>query len=474
MRALVAVFSVCALASSCRSEHTAPTLATSDGTSGPDSGVATGAVDSGGGAVESGASEAGQLASGGPYTVSFLAIPSTVIPEGEEFIAVDPKNPKNLVAAITKINTVTPPNGFTRYSVSLTNGQTWQDVQAPLTTSDGHVWTSSFDPIVAVDGAENAFLSGIFYDSAGSEGIYVSVASLFSGAAFTSQQTFPVIAPGSAIVDKPYIAVDASAVSPFSGNVYCVFSQYAPTASIRAARSVDHGHTWSAPVTVANAAPLGDASGSSLAAGPAGEVYLAYESISSTAGQSQHFLAKSTNGGASFGAAAPITPTFMDVNFSSTYRKYSYASLGVNPVSGAVYAVYADMVNGAATVEFVASTNGGATFSSPRAIGQDGGGQHFFPALAVDEVGTIHVSWFDTRNSASGTRWYDIYASRSSDGGQHFSSSTRVTPQSIDALNATFIGDYAGNAAGGGFAHPVWTTGGDSTGGGHLETATLQ
>jgi hypothetical protein len=419
---------------------------------------------------DAGTSDAGTSDAGTSYSVAFSATPSTVVPEGEEFIAVDPTKPTNLVAAITKINTITPPDGFSRYSVSLDNGATWTDSVAPLVTSDGRTWTSSFDPIVAVDRLGNAFLSGVFSDGSANEGIYVSVAQVFAGASFTSSQTFPVIPPASAVVDKPSIAVDTS-TSAYANNVYCVYSQYALATTIQVTRSVDHGQSWSTPLTAGTAVPFGDTSGSMLAVGPGGEVYLVYESIPSTAGQSQHMLAKSTDGGASFSAAMPITPAFTDVNFSSSYRKYSYASIGVSPTNGAIYVVYPDMVSGIATNELVVSTDGGATFSSPQPIDRDGSGQQFMPALAVDETGAIHVSWFDTRNASGATTSYDIYATRSTDGGQHFGPSVRVTPQSIDATGATFIGDYAGIAAGGGFAHPVWTTGGDH--GGHFATATL-
>jgi hypothetical protein len=52
-----------------------------------------------------------------------------------------------------------------------------------------------------------------------------------------------------------------------------------------------------------------------------------------------------------------------------------------------------------------------------------------------------------------------------------------VTQQPLNAGAANFIGDYAGIAAAGGYAHPVWNTGhvdGDALGGGFLQTATLK
>jgi hypothetical protein len=92
------------------------------------------------------------------------------------------------------------------------------------------------------------------------------------------------------------------------------------------------------------------------------------------------------------------------------------------------------------------------------------------PAVAIDASGFIHTSWFDTRNGST-TSQYDIYATLSKDHGASFAPNTRVNTGLIDAGNTSFIGDYSGNAASGGFAHPVWTSGGGNNG--LLQTATL-
>src|SRR5439155_4732209 len=100
------------------------------------------------------------------------------------------------------------------------------------------------------------------------------------------------------------------------------------------------------------------------------------------------------------------------LSFSSSYAKHSFPSLAVSPINGNVYVVYADQPNKTvgAEVEFIRSTDGGATFSNPLAISGTAVGQQFMPAVTVDEAGVIHASWFDTRNNTSGTSVYDIYA----------------------------------------------------------------
>jgi len=185
-------------------------------------------------------------------------------------------------------------------------------------------------------------------------------------------------------------------------------------------------------------------------------------------------MAKSVNGGVTFSTPHAITPVFNEISFKSKYRKNSFAALTVSPLDGHVYAVYAAQSNRAAgaDVMFIASTDGGGSFTSPKVINDVSTGQQFFPAITTDTSSVIHISWFDTRNSGGNTALYDVFATYSKDNGATFAPNARVTPTLINAGNATFIGDYAGVAAAMGFAHPVWTSGGFNNG--SLQTATLQ
>ena len=294
-------------------------------------------------------------------------------------------------------------------------------------------------------------------------------------------QTYPVAVNPSESTnlfeDKPWIAVDNSASISTSGNVYVSWTHFIGNSvdMILFSRSTDHGQHWSAPIQISPAAQNGAVQGSQVAVGPNGEVYVAYE-VFYVGGNRRHFLAKSTNGGANFTTPVAITPLFNELKFNSTYRKNSFPSLAVdpNPSGGAVYVVYADQPNktAGAEVEFIRSTNGGASFSTPVVINDKSTGQQFFPALTVDSSGWLHASWFDTRNSPTSTAKYDIYATYSKTGGASFAPNARVTATSVNAGTASFIGDYAGIAAGGNDAHPVWTSGGFNNG--RLQTATIQ
>jgi hypothetical protein len=223
--------------------------------------------------------------------------------------------------------------------------------------------------------------------------------------------------------------------------------------------------------------------GSQVAVGPGGEIYVAYiQLVAIVAGkaQAQIFLAKSTDGGQTFSAPRAITPRFNDLTFDfasfpSFYRKNSFPAMAVSPTNGNVYVVYSDTPSGTvgAEVEFVRSTDGGATFSAPMSLNGNPDGHQFFPAITVDESGVIHTCWFDTRHGVFNFRtgpsggpltrkvfvpfFVDVYASRSADNGATFSVNARVTQRTMNVGTNNFIGDYTGIAAGGGFAHPTWT-----------------
>jgi hypothetical protein len=411
---------------------------------------------------------------------------TTTAPEAEEFIAIYPTNPNNSVAVISDFSLRLGSN-TTKYAVSFNNGAagTWFDHFIPLqnqmpATADGRTWDFNSNPVVAIDRQGNVYLSSLYFNGSNhANGIYVSVGRLTClNLGVSAATTFPVVAnledASTVEDDKDWLAVDNGSNPRTNGNVYASWTRFSGEKNmILISRSVDRGRTWSAPLQVNNAWQNGAVQGSQVAVGPGGEVYVAYECFFEK-NKRQHYLAKSTDGGLTFVPAVPITPLFNELTFSSTYRKNSFPALSVSPTNGDVSVVYADQPSSTsgADIEFITSRDGGATFSAPLTINTPSNGQQFMPALTVDNIGVIHVSWFDTRHDLNGTASYDIYATNSADGGRVFAPNARVTATSIDAGNASFIGDYGGIAASGGFAHPVWTSGGFNNG--LLQTATLQ
>ncbi len=91
---------------------------------------------------------------------------------------------------------------------------------------------------------------------------------------------------------------------------------------------------------------------------------------------------------------------------------------------------------------------------------------NFFPSIAADGNGVVHMSWFDAQ--AANPEFYSVYANyATTKPALSFATPLQLTG-TIDSgtgfIFAPFIGDYAGIAAtvNGGVseAHPVWTDGG--------------
>ncbi len=439
----------------------------------------------------SGLGSSGRLSGAMGSTSGFVNIsspmvtPTTTLPEAQAYVALYPANPNDAVAVISDFSLRGGYN-TTKCAVSFNNGAagTWTERFVPLqygmpATGDGRVWEANSDPVVAIDKMGTVFISSLYFNASDrANGIYVAIGHLTSlDLGLTVAATIPVTTSSSPFGtienDKDWLAVDNSNNSATSGNVYVSWTRFDGTANmILVSGSTDHGQTWSTPVRVSDAWQSGAVQGSQVAVGPAGEVYVAYE-VFLAGNQRQHYLVKSVDGGKTFATPSNITPPFNEISFNSTYRKNSFPSLAVSPVNGHVYVVYSDQPNAAvgAEVEFVVSKDGGATFSQPVTLNHPSAGNQFMPALTVNSTGAIYLSWFDTRHHGSNTSAYDIYTSSSSNDGATFTASSRLTPSSIDAGSASFIGDYMGIVAGGGFVHPVWSSGGLNNG--FLQTATI-
>jgi len=79
-------------------------------------------------------------------------------------------------------------------------------------------------------------------------------------------------------------------------------------------------------------------------------------------------------------------------------------------------------------IYFAKSTDGGQTFDARVLVSDDGPGAFAnAPKIATDQDGTIYIVWHDDRTTTPGDDSWDVYLSKSIDGGQTFSPSVRVS-----------------------------------------------
>lgn len=225
-------------------------------------------------------------------------------------------------------------------------------------------------------------------------------------AAISCQAQASFSAPAQVSADMTATGEPQVAVAP-NNSIYTVWSDQASacTASgcskdVFFSRSVS-GSAFSTPVNLSNS---GNASNPQLAIGTDGGINIAW-----TGGSALDFT-HSTDGGSTFSSPLNIAGV---TNPSLAFTAAGYHSLVVD-ASGNINVVWSD--TNSSQIYFARSTNAGVSFSSPLNISNYSSGA-FSPTLAVDARG-IGVVW---QGSVAGHNPYDLFFTRSTDGGASFS-----------------------------------------------------
>ncbi|HEY6331888.1 MAG TPA: sialidase family protein, partial [Blastocatellia bacterium] len=320
--------------------------------------------------------------------------------------------------------------------------------------------TSVPEPALAIDEGDGAVAFApngtLFYSClVEQETLGVAVASSTNHGMTFSQ---PAIVSGTiggalAVQDAPWTCADQSSDSAFKGNVYVSWATFGNTNTISFTRSTDSGATFQTPVSLpATPNPPSTSSlffveGPTMAIGPNGELYVFYyASYLGTLG-SQVFVVKSTDGGTTFSTPAVVASYFTQESIFEPPEQgvpvytggqfgvasTSYPRAAVDPIGniGVVFEGTSLTATGGpdpSNVYFVKSSDGGATFSAPIELNDDGGmTTQWRPSIAATASGVFGVKWFDRRNDPARDSLNDVYMAISTDGGNTFGKNFRVT-----------------------------------------------
>lgn len=298
--------------------------------------------------------------------------------------------------------------------------------------------------------------------------------------------------------DKINLTVDQTA-GRFSGNTYVAWSQYdgfAPNNAVLFSRSTDHGLTFSSPIRVTPVA-LGTGSFADLAVGPDGAVYLAFLTYPSSSNpQSDVWLSKSTDGGASFGPAARVATIelFDSSQFSGngatdcgdgpfacpsglTFSRFTTAPAVAADATGVHVVWNARLASGQSKV-FVRNSPDGTTWTAPAAtLDTVALGHQWTPDIA-SAGGVITAVFYDSRadpayapnlppgNTASGKNSGDVVhtlAATSTNGGTSWTETQLTTVgsnfgwETHGSRRDGFWGDYIYVSAAGASVVAAWT-----------------
>jgi hypothetical protein len=274
--------------------------------------------------------------------------------------------------------------------------------------------------------------------------------------------------------DKELMWVDDSASSPHKDNVYAIWHNGAPVI-------VNHrtgpGGSWGSPIQVSGAETTGTGIGAEITTNASGDVFAAWPDT----GSQGLYVARSTDGGASFGAAVHVASTAGSFQFAipadSSRRVLIYTSIAAS--GGNLFLAWTDLATatgcssfGPGTdvsspcktrIWFSRSTDSGGTWSAPVMVNnQSGLNDQFFQRLTLDPAnGQISIVYYDTVDDP-GRLKTDVWYQSSTDGGLTWSAPFRITTAMTDetASGSDFgnqYGDYIGLSGFNGIYLPSWT-----------------
>jgi hypothetical protein len=236
---------------------------------------------------------------------------------------------------------------------------------------------------------------------------------------------------------------------------------------------------------VSGAETVGTGIGGDIKTNSAGDVFVFWPE---DGGNRRIHLAKSTNGGVSFGAPVTVATVFasqrqISIPADTTPHRMArvYVSGGAYRTGSKdlVYAVWTDLsgepgctsglgpgTNVASTCKsriwFARSTDGGATWSAPVKINdKPGKNDQFHSRLCVDETDGRLVVVYNDSVDDPGRLKTDIWMQHSEDDGITWSSPVKVTSAQTDETVSGALwfgyGDYLGLSGYGGTYFPSWT-----------------
>jgi hypothetical protein len=431
--------------------------------------------------------------------------------QGEVQVAVNPKNPLQMVAGAnsfyrdpTAACQAPAGPGLTYGTQALygssNGGLTWTYHCAPWPAavtggvSGANAYFGS-DPAVAWDNNGNAYAAYMLISQSSIAAASIVVAkSSDAGVTWTPLGVVVNnIANPASFDDKEFLTVDTSnGFLSHPGRLFVIWDEN----NVERLAFSDDGVTWTTHIF----STPGSTVGADVKVGPDGTVYAVWNRVypNNRLGQAtgdDTYFSKSTDGGVTWSAPAKIFSHTL-ASFQTYYQMAAQNERGINSFPSLdidrnsqsfyfnhLYIAYADdtttccPVNSFGRVDAYErwSNDGGTTWSGRIRVNDDSAGtSHFFPWLGVDPTdGSINVAWYDTRNDTVDQERTQIYYARSLDGGNTFQPNVNLTDSGANFnnhvaysdedswtntnFNANQYGDYLGLAANNRQVHAVWT-----------------
>lgn len=333
---------------------------------------------------------------------------NAVKPESEFSVAINPIDSSNMVIA-TMHGTFSAGDMTVNIYYTKDFGTTW-------TKSVYHGYTGSYaptgDPVLAFNDSGHVYFVNLII--AGNNVNTVLSKSIDGGATWIQVTT---VETGS--TDKPWIAIDRYAASPYKGKIYVPLIELGPSL-------VSMNSTYqSTKLTIPDGEHL-----PCVAVKKDGTVFTSDVTISGT--NNRIYFQEYANGGTTL-----VHSTFIDSFPDYTHNAATGISARFQPTvymavdnsgglyDGRVYMAYTSSEIGNSLyfdVKITHSDDNGVTWSTPKRVhsNQQAEIQQFYSSLYVNDAGTLIVDWYDRRNYANTNKNTDFYMGVSYDGGNTF------------------------------------------------------
>src|SRR5213082_987240 len=402
-------------------------------------------------------------------------------PQSETFITINQSKPKSLAAGSNEIFRL-PMRGY--YSTN--GGSSWGGVDLPLPPAKGANGIDfGSDPTLAFDTQGNVFYGYIvvfFGNGNGINGTEMAVAKSTDGGKTYPSVTFFSFENGTNhFNDKPMITADTNPGSALRDNVYIAWDAASGGSiggGVRVATSSDHGASFTVTRADDPSGP-GRSIGACPAVGTNGELYVAWNDYLANA----IMFNRSNDAGNTWGTPNTVStktiPFDIAIPAESFRAALVYPALDVDRSNGShrgrLYCSWMDKTAADTTDIYLSYSDDNGAHWSPRTTVADQLSilvDRFNHWMSVDPVtGDVNVSFYDTRNDTTGSRYMtDVYLTKSTNGGASWSSpNARVTTASSNEhdCGGTFpcqginygnqYGDYEGLVSYGGVSYPIWT-----------------
>lgn len=343
----------------------------------------------------------------------------------EPAIAVNPRNPRNIIA--TWKQDIVPIYNARDDLVasSFDGGKTWHRTTIPgLTRCTGGTADTASDPWVSFGGDGTAYFGGQS-GLVSTDPDEVAIAASHSNNGGRRWAPPATVAPQLAGNEQPAITGSPTR----SGHAYMTWSNFRLeveppwTNTVSFSRTRDRGVTWLPPVLVDQAGPFAIDQAPRIQVLPDGTLLAIFARGDGETQLASIQAARSLDEGRTWlpaveaGSKPLPADEFRDPETGDILPQPGYPSSAVGP-DGTVYVAYENSTSPTSGgIGIVKSSDGGITWTTITLPGVSAFA--FEPAIAVDKHGTVGVIWYDLRNDQVGDAetTADLWFSSSRDGG---------------------------------------------------------